>query len=305
MAAARTPDCDSGRGDAGVIDGVTGLARRTSDVHSLGSRTRTLSGWCRCCRRLASGLLDASIAGGYSEDTVAQTGFFTRLANLWRGFLSLWISDLEKDHPEVAYENSINAMIEKYQTLKKATAAIIRRREDIEGRADVKRKDLEQAEADLETALDSEQDDLALVLITKKDALASEVGELNAELEQARQDAEDAKASLMNVQSEINKLKQEKDRMLAKMASAKARLQIQEQLDGLSVDAEVKALDNVREHINSLAAESDLNKELADETVENRLQKLRRQTGDVTARKQLEALKAKRAAAKAGTQKTM
>ena len=43
--------------------------------------------------------------------------------------------------------------------------------------------------------------------------------------------------------------------MLAKMESAKARVRIQEQLDGLSVDAEVKALDNVRTHIkNTIAA---------------------------------------------------
>jgi phage shock protein A len=212
---------------------------------------------------------------------------------------------LEKDHPEVAYENSINAMIEKYQTLKKATAAIIRRREDVEGRLQEKEKELAQVEADLETAVDTEQDDLALVLINKKDALTSEVGELTEELEQAKQDADDAKASLLNVQSEINKLRSEKDRMLAKMASAQARMQVQQQLDGLSVDAEVKALDNVREHINNVAAESRLNKEIQGETLENRLQKLRRQTGDVTAKKQLEEMKAKRAAAKAQQQKTM
>ena len=91
--------------------------------------------------------------------------------------------------------------------------------------------------------------------------------------------------------------------MLAKMASAQARLQIQNQLDGLSVDAEVKALDNVRDHINNIAAESRLNKELEGESLDHRLKKLRRQTGDVTAQKQLEELKAKRAAAK--MQKTM
>lgn len=247
--------------------------------------------------------LDAPVGRGYHA-FVAQGGFFTRLSNLWRGFLSLWISDLEKDHPEVAYENSINSMIEKYQTLKKATAAIIRRREDIEARFAARKGELDQVEADLETALETEQDDLALVLISKKEALESEAEELNQELDRAKQDADDAKASLLNVQGEINKLKQEKDRMLAKMASANARLQIQEQLDGLSVDAEVKALDNVREHINSVAAESNLNKELSGENLDNRLAKLRRQTGDVTAKKQLEALKAKRAAAKSA-QKTM
>lgn len=232
------------------------------------------------------------------------TGLFSRLTNLWRGFLSLWVSDLEKDHPEIAYENSINSMIEKYQRLKKATAAIIRRREDIEGRLRTREKEFDQVRADLETAVDSGEDDLALVLINKQNALEGEVGELTTELEQARQDAEDAKSSLLNVQAEINRLKTEKDRMLAKMASAKARLQVQDQLEGLSVDAEIKALDNVRDHINNLNAEAKLGKELSGDSLEGRLRKLRQQTGDITAKKQLEDLKAKRTAAKAA-QKTM
>ncbi len=230
-------------------------------------------------------------------------GFFSRLSNLWRGFLSLWISDLEKKNPAIAYENSINSMIEKYQTLKRATAAIIRRREDLESRHTARSRELAQAEADLETAIDAEQDDLALVLISRKDALAAEVNELNEELEMAKNDAEDAKASLLDVQAEINKLRQEKDRMLARMESANARMQIQQQLDGLSVDAEVRALDNVREHINTIAAEAKLGKELSGQSLDNRLKNLRRQTGDVTARNQLEEMKAKRAAARA--QKTM
>jgi hypothetical protein len=47
-----------------------------------------------------------------------------------------------------------------------------------------------------------------------------------------------------------------------------------------------------------------LGKELAGESLEGRLQKLRRQTGDVTAKKTLEEMKAKRLAAK-NQQKTM
>ncbi len=232
------------------------------------------------------------------------SGFFTRLSNLWSGFLNLWVSDLEKDHPEIAYENSITAMIDKYSKLKKATAAIIRRREDIEGRLRGREKDLAQVEADLNTAVETDEDELAMVLIGKKNALDAEVAELTADLEQARLDAEDAKSALLNVQAEINKLKSEKDRMLAKMASAKARIQVQDQLEGLSVDAEVKALDNVRQHIDSLQAEAKLGKELAGESLDGRLKKLRQQTGDVTAKRELEQLKAKRAAAKAA-QKTM
>jgi phage shock protein A len=230
---------------------------------------------------------------------LAQSGFFSRLSNLWKGFLSIWISDIEKEHPEIAYENSINSMKEKYDMLKKATAAIIRRREDIEGRLRTQEKELEQISADLATAVETEQDDLALVLINKKTALETEVAELTTELKTAQTDAEEAKRSLLSVQSEINKLRAEKDRMLAKMQSAQARIKIQNQLEGLSVDAEVKALDNVREHIQNLSAQAKLGKELAGESLDGKLAELRRQTGDVTAKKQLEELKAKRTAAKA------
>ena len=42
---------------------------------------------------------------------MAGGGLFARLGNLWRGFLSLWISDVEKQHPEIAYENAINSPV--------------------------------------------------------------------------------------------------------------------------------------------------------------------------------------------------
>jgi phage shock protein A len=86
---------------------------------------------------------------------MAKVGFFGRMANLWRGFLSLWISDVEKAHPEIAYENAINSMIEKYSQLKHATAAIIRRREDIDQRLTAKSAELAQVEADLQTAVET------------------------------------------------------------------------------------------------------------------------------------------------------
>ena len=165
-----------------------------------------------------------------------------RLANLWRGFLSLWISDIEKEHPEIAYENAINSMIAKYSKLKTATAAIIRRREELDERFKRASNELAQTEAELDTAVSTSQDDLAVILIQKKNQLTTEVAELKAEMETARTDADSAKSSLLGVQSEIRKLQSERDSMLAKMQSAQARIKVQEQLDGLSVDAEVKAL---------------------------------------------------------------
>ncbi len=230
---------------------------------------------------------------------------FKRLANLWKGFLSLWISDIEKEHPEIAYENAINSMIEKFAKLKTATAGIIRRREELDDRYKRATTELAQTEAELDTAVSTNQDDLAVILIQKKTQLAADVAELKAEMEQARSDADSAKTSLLGVQSEIRKLQSERDSMLAKMQSAQARIKVQEQLDGLSVDAEVKALDNVRQHIKTTIAEANLGKELSESSLDSRLAALRNQTGDVQARQQLAELKAKKAAQQAQTNKSM
>ncbi len=237
---------------------------------------------------------------------MAGIGLFQRLGNLWRGFLSIWISNVEKEHPEIAYENAINSMVEKYAKLKSATAAIIRRREDIDERLKKAAKELAQTELELNAAVETNQDDLAVVLIQRKNALTADSAELTGDLGTASKDADAAKQSLLNVQGEIRKLKAERDVMLARMQSAQARLRIQEQLDGLSVDADVKALDNVREHIKNTIAEANLGQELAGTSLDARLAALKTQAGDVQARQQLAELKAKKAAQQAAQpQKTM
>ena len=227
---------------------------------------------------------------------------FGRLANLWKGFISLWISDVEKEHPEIAYENAINSMVEKYSALKRATAAIIRRREELAERLSSQQKELAQVNGDLSTAVETNQDDLAVVLIQKKNQLEASIAELQADSDLAAKDADSAKQSLLSVQNEIKKLKAEKETMVAKLESAQARMRIQEQLEGLSVDAEVQALDNVRTHIKTQVAQANLNKELGETDLDSRLKTLRNASGDVTAKQQLNEMKAaaaaKRAAAK-------
>ena len=231
-------------------------------------------------------------------------GVFSRLGNLWKGFLSLWIADIEQEHPEIAYENAINSMIAKYAKLKGATAAIIRRREDLDDRFKKANADLAQTEAELNTAVETNQDDLAVILIQKKNQLTADIAEMQTDLETAHSDAQSAKTSLLGVQSEIKKLQAERETMLAKMQSAQARIKIQEQLDGLSVDDEVRALDNVRTHIKNTIAEANLGKELSDSSLDSRLDGLRSQVGDVQAKQELAAMKARKAAQQQG-QKTM
>ncbi len=238
---------------------------------------------------------------------MSDINLIDRLGNLWKGFVSLWISDVEKRHPEIAYQNAIESMIEKYAKLKSATAAIMRRREDISARLGTEKNELAAITADLNAALATGQDDLGIVLIQKKNALEASIKTLDQDMEQARGDADEAKSSLLQVKSEIQKLKDEKDRMLAQMLSAQARLKIQGQLDGLSVDAEVRALDTVREHIKNTVAEAKMGSELRDSDLDVKLAKLRQSSGSITARQQLEEMKQARAgqAAAAPAGKTM
>ncbi len=236
---------------------------------------------------------------------MAEVQFWGRLSNLWKGFISLWLEDVEKKQPEIAYQNAVASMTEKYVRLKHATAAIIRRRDELQLRLEGEQKELAQVTGDLNAAMDTNQDDLSVVLIQKKNAVQAAIAELDAALAQAKKDADEAKGSLLSVKSEIERLKAEKDRMLAKMESAQARLKIQEQIEGLSVDAEVKALETVRTHINTVVAEASLGHELAESDLDTRLRALRQQSGTTTARSELDAMKAARAAQAAQIKKSM
>ncbi len=220
---------------------------------------------------------------------------FSRLSNLVRGFMSLFISGLEQQHPEIAYENAINTMVEKYNKLKNATAGLIRLREDAADRLQKAQAQQHELSSMLEQAMAEGQDDIAVELIERKDTIDAEIASLQVEMESAQKDVETAKAALTEVKGEIGKLKAEKERMLAKMQSAQARVRIQDQLEGLSVDAELRALENVRTGIKDTISKAKLGDELRESDLDVRLKALKANSSKSSARNKLEALKKERA----------
>lgn len=222
---------------------------------------------------------------------MAEGGFFSRLGNLWGGFLSLFVGNLEKENPEAVYEAAINARKKQYAELKKAVSGIIVLRNKLSAELEDKQRQLADLEGQIVAAVEAEEDDVALVLLQRKDDLSTRVTQIDAELSAAKQEAENAKASIITFQSEIEKLEREKLQMLAKKENAEARIQIQDSLDGLSMHADLKALDNVRDHIDRLHAEADVNAEIGDAGLNKKLEKIKRQAGTASARNQLEALK--------------
>lgn len=225
-------------------------------------------------------------------------GFFDRIANVWRGFLSLWVSDIESRNPEAVYEAAIDERVRKHRELKKAVSGIVYLRNKLSTELESKERELKEVMAQLPVAIDDGEDEVALVLIQKKDELTSSIESLSAELKKVSEQAEEAKSGLLAFQGEIEKLKREKEQMLAKKANAEARIRIQETLDGLSTDADVKALENVREHISKLQAEADIGSEIKGESLDTKLKKIKEKAANSSARSQLDEMKRQVAARK-------
>lgn len=214
-----------------------------------------------------------------------------RVWNLIKGFFGLFVSKVEQEHPEIVYQNSIDSLTQKAVQLRQAAASIIRRRDEIEERYENKAREAKEVEAQLSVAIQNGDEEIGTLLVEKKDVLDSEIADLTVEMEQARADANDVKSALLKIQGEREKLVAEKDRMIGKLASAQARVKIQEQLDGLSLDSDVKALDNVRTHIKNKIAEANLGKELSESSLDARLEKIKSQVGSVQAQSKFQQMR--------------
>ncbi|MEE2644534.1 MAG: PspA/IM30 family protein [Myxococcota bacterium] len=217
--------------------------------------------------------------------------FGNRMFNLWKGFLGVFATNLEQQNPEIAYENAINSLTERYQDVKGAAAGLLKRRDAIESKLERSRRDLARVIEEIDTAVELNDDDSALILIKQQEELEQEISESEGDLELAAKEAEEAKASLRKIQQEIESLKNERDRTIAQIKDAEARHRIQNQLDGISVDDEVRALENVREYAEKIRAEVKISDELRRESSAGRLDQIREKTAENRAASRLAALK--------------
>ena len=238
-------------------------------------------------------------------------GLFDRMANVWKGFISLWVSEVEQKNPEAVYEAAIEERLKKHSQLKKAVSGIVYLRNKLTSELEQAEKQLAEILLQIPVAVEEGEDDVALVLLQKKDELTVKIIQVSSELEKIKVQAEEAKSGLIAFQGEIEKLKREKNEVLAKKANAEARISIQETLDGMSTDADIKALENVREHVEKLQAEADVGAEIKGESLDDKLSKIKAKTANAAAQGQLAELKKQMAARKsaqgqaAGVKKTM
>jgi phage shock protein A len=206
--------------------------------------------------------------------------------------LGSWIRGRETRHPGAVYEAAIQQRIEQYAKLRHAAAGVLYMRGKVSGELEQRSKALAQLHEELGAAVDRDDDAIALMLIERKTALDADIERLTKDLGEVTAEAEIAKKNLIAFRNQIAQLRDEKVRMLARWANARARRQFQETMNGLaSAEADISALAEVREHINRLVAEAQLNREFGDADLEQRLNAIREAEAESSARTQLRELK--------------
>jgi phage shock protein A len=218
----------------------------------------------------------------------------SRLTNLIRGTLAQWIGRREHRNPAVVYEAAIDERVSQYDALRRAAAGVIYLRGKLARELATAAQQLASLEVRLELAVEHDDDPTALGLIRRRDSLRSEVGRLTAELGELTNEAEAAKQNLIAFQEDIARLRDEKVRMLVRLANAKARARLQQTLNGFATDADLRALESVREHIERQVTEVQLGRDLADTDLEHRLGVIRDAEATAAARAQLDELKRSR-----------
>src|SRR5215467_7385958 len=218
----------------------------------------------------------------------------SRFFKLLGGKFSRWIKAREARDPEAVYESAISDRVRRYHSLKAAAAGVIYMRNKLERELREKLSEMKEVDEEAGQAADMNEDQCALILLQRKHVLDGDCVRLREELAQLTTEAEDAKKNLIAFKGEIEKLKVEKVRMIARLKNAQARVRIQHALEEISADEDVRALEEVRESIQRTLAQAGVNRELGDSELGAKLDEIRRRNAESKAAAELADLKRRR-----------
>ena len=223
--------------------------------------------------------------------------FFARLSNLIRGTLGEWLGGRERRNPAAVYEAAIGERVAQYTKLRDAAASILYMRNKLGKQLEEATAEMARTQEQIALAVDRDDDEAALFLIGRKERLAADIERVTSELTELTTEAEGAKRNLVAFQGDIQRLREEKARMLARLANAQARIKLQRAISGitgLTPDADIQALEQVREYIERTITAVAGNHDSGDASLDARLEKIRTEQATQAARAQLDELKRSR-----------
>ncbi|MEN8158642.1 MAG: PspA/IM30 family protein [Myxococcota bacterium] len=221
-----------------------------------------------------------------------RAGFFDRLFGLLRGGANHWMREREEQSPRAVYERAIGERVRQYKELKEAVAGILFMRNKLEAEVGDRRAELAQTHEDIRRAVLRGDDTVGLNLVQHKQLVVGEIERAEREWTGLQKEAEEAKGNLLRFREEIRGLERERGRVMATLANARARRRLREAFEGLSVDADMQALENVRSYVSRMVSEGELERELGvSEDAGQRIRALRADAAQEAARREFEALK--------------
>jgi len=222
-----------------------------------------------------------------------RPGLLARVVGLVRGLATGWVRERESRNPKAVYEHALAERRGQYRELKEATAGILYLRNRLQGELAERRRELARTQDDLRRAVGRGDDETGLALVRHKQLVQEDLARAEGEWRGLCREADEAKGNLLRFRDEIRALEREKGRTLASLANARARRRVQEALEGLSVDADMRALEDVREHVARLGTQGELDRELGDalQGLPRRLREIRLEAREESARAELDALK--------------
>jgi len=218
-----------------------------------------------------------------------------RMFNLMGGKIRRWVRMREARDPEVVYEAAINVRLQRYQQLKSAAAAVIYMRNKLNSELTAKRATIDELTEQTAQAADLNEDQCAIIMIRRRHELEADCKRIEQDLAEIGREAEEAKNGLISSRDEIEKLKVEKVKMLARLKNAQARIRIQSTLSSTpSYEDDLRALEEMRDTIGQTLARAGVNHELGNSELDAKLADIGRRNIEANAAAELEELKRRR-----------
>lgn len=229
---------------------------------------------------------------------------FQALATLWKGFVSIFISDIAKANPEAAYEGIIQNRLEEGQKLVKAAG-------ELRGQLNIRRAELAKAErefketeAALTVAVRQNKGQVGSVLIRKKEALAKQLTDLRPRVAQLEEADKRIKAQTAEFNRKIVELREKAKINVARLRSAQAQKRIMDMIDGLSIRGDDQMERAIDESVEATIGEVEVRSEVAGGNLDAELAQVQQEAAQSIGEDEFAALRAQYEASQGATAAT-
>lgn len=196
----------------------------------------------------------------------------------------------QQENPEDVYHEVISTRMKERTNLLHAAAEVIAERQRVVAEREGLVKDLSSTEQELNLAVQKQEEELGVYLLTRRDRLQESLSEINGRVEILVKQADAVKEKLMEFDRAVRDLKDEARTNVARFRAARAVNRIQDIASGMSVEVDIKALDTVRQSVDREVGQTILSKELEGKTFDKKVLDLKREAAQLKAKGEFKKL---------------